>query len=287
LHIEQILHSTNTHTDNYHRTHLDSILLLESSKSLPSREETLDYGRSVRRRQRLRLPTSLSRSELYRIKDWLLEDSSSVLIAQAQGIKSSARNLAIDLFDVILELKRPVIWALPRSIGEDDTLSLESILKTLVIQSVVLNPSLCGSGASHISPHTFSTAHGEDKWFDILRTCIRSFGRLFLIIDMELIEHALPKSEMGIAEFVNNLQSFTKCLGTTKIKILLLSNKYAEFILHDVEESLDAVFVKADQGRQKLHMLRLPKVRAQYALRQRTVPNRLREFLRVGAQEGK
>jgi hypothetical protein len=235
----------------------------------------------------LRLPGSLSRSELYRSKNWLLEDSSSVLIAQAQGIKSSARNFAVDLLDVILELERPAIWALPRSIGEDDALSLESIFKMLVVQAVTLNPSLCGSGASHISPHTFSAVHGEDKWLDILRRCIKSFRSLFVIIDMELIEHALPKSEMDLAEFVENLQSFTKCLGKTKIKIVMLSNKYAEFTSDDAEDLLDAVVVKTDQGRQKLHMLRLPRLRAQYALRQRMVPNKLKEFLRVEAHEGK
>lgn len=235
----------------------------------------------------MRLPSSLSRSELNHIKNWLLEDSSSLLVAQAQGIKSSARNFAVDLLDVILQLQIPVIWALPRSTREDDTLSLESILKMLVIQTVTLNPGLCGSGPSYVSPHTFNAVHGEDGWFDILRRCIRSFERLFIIIDMGLVEHALPKSEMEYSEFVQNLRNFTQHLGKTKVKIVMLSDKYATIMSDDAEDSLGAEFVKTDQGRQKLHMLRYPRFRAHYALRQRMVPNKLLDFLKVKAQNGK
>ncbi|KAF2188503.1 hypothetical protein K469DRAFT_703077 [Zopfia rhizophila CBS 207.26] len=282
--VEQILSSMNDQKQNYTTWQLDSILSLQSSEGLPSQEDSLKYCRSMRRRRRVRTPGSLSVSEMQRIRDWLTAESSSLLIAQAQGIKTSARDFAVDLLDVIIELQIPAIWALPWSTEEDEVISLQDILKSLVVQAINLNPDLCGNGINPISVNNFKRTKTEKEWFAILDKCLKSFARIYVFIDLELIEQASQDSNMESSEFIEGLQQFTQRCSTGIVKIVVLSWKYASIAEGD-DEDLDAVFVKTDRGRQRLHLMRDPRYRAAFALRQKNVPNKIKEFLRVNGKE--
>ncbi|KAL8289573.1 hypothetical protein RB597_001272 [Gaeumannomyces tritici] len=86
-------------------------LLPDSEGAAP--DETLAYCRSLRNRRRQRMPTQLPSMALATLKSWIADPTSSLLLANGNGVRTSSLDFAADFLDAVLECGYPVLWALP------------------------------------------------------------------------------------------------------------------------------------------------------------------------------
>ncbi|CRK05579.1 hypothetical protein BN1723_001594 [Verticillium longisporum] len=77
-------------------------LLLEDT---PESDESLAYCRSMRNRRRRTMPTQVPVSALETLESWVSDPSSSLLLAQGQGIRSSSLDFAADFLDAVLGVR--------------------------------------------------------------------------------------------------------------------------------------------------------------------------------------
>ncbi|KAF4872035.1 ATPase family AAA domain-containing protein 3 [Colletotrichum siamense] len=79
----------------------------------PVAADSLDWCRSMRNRRRQKAFTQLPLPEISKLKLWVSDSSSSLLLAQGRGVATSALDFAADFIDIVIDHDYPVIWALP------------------------------------------------------------------------------------------------------------------------------------------------------------------------------
>ncbi|KAI0012089.1 hypothetical protein F4779DRAFT_126490 [Xylariaceae sp. FL0662B] len=187
--------------------------------------ETLAFCRSMRNRRRLRTPTQLPGGELLKLKAWIRDERSSLLMAHGNGVKSSSLDFATDLLDAIVELKAPIIWALPSSFGFSPTLT--DILQSLTLQGISLSTNSHNSELNFVTIQDIRTADSISQWLSILERSLTRINKLFIIIDMSMIEKAANSQHdrrvFGPIRFAEELQNILSARRSGWIKIVLAS----------------------------------------------------------------
>ncbi|CRJ82833.1 hypothetical protein BN1708_009044, partial [Verticillium longisporum] len=262
-------------------------LLLQDT---PESDESLAYCRSMRNRRRRTMPTQIPVSALETLVSWVSDPSSSLLLAQGQGIRSSSLDFAADFLDAVLDKDYPVLWALP-SASEEEALkpSISGILRSLISQALALDPSIVSEGVNPVSMKHFKTCEGVQQWFAIFERCITRLPRLFLVVDMGLIELATSHEEeehefFKVDHFVEFLAEMISRRAKEGLKIAVLSWRFAVSTSLDADEVFDQRRIFTDQGRRAERMMRKPKYRAMFKKRNRGFFERFSSSVTISSQ---
>ncbi|KAI5459409.1 hypothetical protein BGZ63DRAFT_390960 [Mariannaea sp. PMI_226] len=158
-----------------------------------------------------------------RLSNWVSAWESPLLILQAgPRAQTNARDLAIEMIEILRPTDMAVIWHLPNtSRQEGETLHRTDILRSLVFQLMTLAPELLSSGAANLDAARFQAQHGEAEWLDLLCLILGQLPRCFLLVEAE----EGPSQKEQAQELRLMLEAVVKrCQGSTcMLKAMLLS----------------------------------------------------------------
>ncbi|KAI0126177.1 hypothetical protein BJ170DRAFT_462938 [Xylariales sp. AK1849] len=278
------------HQVSYHQQDQNFLLLewqtetirqvLESSASGSGNVDAmLTFGRSIRNRRRLRTPTQMPVVEISRLRAWVSDERSSLLVAQGNGIKNSSMDFAIDFLDAVLETQTPIIRVLP--LGFEDSPSLLSILQSLVLQTMDYSNNATRAELHRISVQDLRSANTVPRWFSILERCLRRVEKLFVLIDLNLIQRASRldvnyQENLDSEQFIDRLQRMVSARDNGWLKIILVSwpSDVSEQLGRDADESLCRIFT--DRGIVQERRLWRPRLRGLARRQLRTSSQQLR-----------
>jgi hypothetical protein len=223
--------------------------LLESSESTySSAEAMLSFCQSMRNRRRQRTPTLIPRHDLALLREWVDDQKSSLLLAQAQGIRNSSIDFAVDFLEAVTRSNAPIAWALPSSFDTEPTII--GILQSLVLQ--IMNAK-GGTDLDMVTVRDIRDATTVERWFAILERCLRRLVKVFVVIDMGLIQRVVD-GEMVDSEswdaprFLDRLQRVTKARSNGWVKVLVVSWMNGKFGGPLVDSFTDLTLMYTDRG---------------------------------------
>lgn len=240
-----------------------TVLLLDDT---PDPSESLEFCKSMRRRRRQTLPTQLPVTTLSKLTAWVSDPSSSMVLAQGQGIRTSSLDFAVDFLDAILHQNYPVVWALP---GDNDraqsSLSITGILRSMISQLLELEPVQPQNGVRPVALKQFQANTSIRHWFQLLERCIAVFPRLFIIIDTSLVQSSLG-DEVGdeyftLSDFIDSMSEIVSRRGKGGLKIVIVSWRFDTITSLEASEVFDEMQFATDMGRRAQRLMRQPKYR--------------------------
>ncbi|KAF0323059.1 hypothetical protein GQ607_009823 [Colletotrichum asianum] len=276
------------HKKMFQNTQIDAIRSAILIADTPVAADSLNWCRSMRNRRRQKYFTQVPSQELSKLKIWVSDSSSSLLLAQSRGVTTSALDFAADFIDIVIDYDYPVIWALPSiiidSINETAPVSMSGVLKSLINQTLTVNPDLVVEGINPLTAHHFKSDVSIKKWFDIFDRFIAGTSRLFVVIDMSLIEMASQHEEaetqsFGTDEFIEQMVAVVSRKVTGGLKVVVASGRFQPFTNLDSEEVFKGNHVHTDRGRRVEMMMKQPRFRAADRGKQRQITARFRSSL--------
>lgn len=300
LHNQSLLSLQDEYKHMFRKGQIDEIRnkLLLDSKGTTS-DDSLAYCRSLRNRRRQRMPTQLPSVSLSTLKLWIADPTSSLLLAQGNGVRTSSLDFAADFIDAVLECGYPILWALPSMApqgwpdgGDDDRgsagapeedarPSISGILRSLISQALALDPHIVGEGSHPITAKHFKTASDIEQWFQLLERCMAAFPRLFVVLDLGFIERAAEHIEaehkhFRVTEFVESLGEMVRRRGRGGLKVVVISWQLGVATSMDAAELFEDRQIFTDMGRRVERLMRQPKYRAAHRRRNEQFALRLR-----------
>lgn len=242
-----------------------TVLLLDDT---PDSSKSLSFCKSMRKRRRQTLPTQLPAATLSKLKDWVLNPSSSMVLAQGQGIRSSSLDFAVDFLDAILDRKYPVIWALP---GDNDrgqpTPSITGILRSLISQLLELESGQALNGGNTVPLRQFQGNTSIAHWFQLLERCIATFRRVFIIIDTSLLQSSFEDEGRDdeyytLGDFVASISDIVARRDKDGLKVVITSWRFDTAASMEASEVFSQRQFATDMGRRVQKLMRQPKYRA-------------------------
>jgi len=277
-----------------------SALLLEDT---PASDDSLSYCRSLRNRRRLKTPTQLQESDVLKLKEWLADPASSMILAQGQGVRTSAVDFAADFLDAVIERGFPVLWALPFSVGDDSPtkrLSMRGILRSLILQVLGLDSSALSEGVNPVRMQHLRTVSSVDQLLRILERCLTGIPRVILVVDTGLIEMAVDRDNEhegededgsecpNVGYFIQRILDMVRSRRSGGLKVVMVSWRFTASTLLEANDLFDEEQqIYTDGGRRMERMMRQPKHRALFKRRNEKLVSRLKSAIgALDAQDG-
>lgn len=269
LHNQSLLSLRIEHQQMFRRGQIEeirsTILLLDDT---PDSSQSLAFCKSMRRRRRQTLPTQLPGATLWKLRAWVSDSSSSMVLAQGRGIKTSSLDFAVDFLDAILDRNYPVIWALP---GDNDSAqpnpSIIGILRSLISQLLEIESDQNPNGASQVHLRQFRGITSIRHWFQLLERCIANFPRLFIMIDTSLVKCALENETRDdeyftLGDFIENVSDIVTRREKDGLKVVIASWRFDTAASLEADEVFRDMQFVTDMGRRVERLMRQPKYRA-------------------------
>lgn len=241
------------------------MLLLDDT---PDSSESLAFCKSMRRRRRQTLPTQLPVATLSKLRAWVSDPSSSMVLAQGRGVKTSSLDFAVDFLDAILDRNYPVIWALP---GDSDSPqpnpSVTGILRSLISQLLEQESGTAPNGGNSVSLRQFQGSTGIQHWLQLLERCIAVFPRLFIIIDLSLVQCSLEDETRDdgyftLGEFITAMSDIVARRDKDGLKVVIASWRFDTAASMAASEVFSEMQFATDMGRRIQRLMRQPRYRA-------------------------
>ncbi|KAK1701990.1 hypothetical protein BDP67DRAFT_585715 [Colletotrichum lupini] len=290
LQTQSLLALKEEHKQMFRVSQLEDIRTVALLEDTAVADDSLAWCRSMRNRRRQKAPTQLPLPELYKLKTWASDPSSSLLLAEGQGVKTSSLDFAADFLDIVLEHGYPVIWALSSIITkvDDDSLapSISGIIRSLISQALALNDAVVSEGTNPLTPKHFKSAVSITQWFDILERCVSTFQRLFIVLDMSAIEAALEQREADeeyfrVSDFMDRIVSMSQSKGRT-VKVIVVSWRFSANTSIDAESIFDDRHLFTDRGRKIERLMKQPRFRAAFKRKHQNFNDRFRSSITLG-----
>ncbi|KAK6209491.1 hypothetical protein QIS74_11075 [Colletotrichum tabaci] len=295
LYSQSLLGLKEEHRQMFTNGQLEGIRTSVLLKDTPAAEDSLAWCRSMRNRRRQKAPTQLPVSELSKLKHWVSDPSSSLLLAEGQGVRTSSLDFAADFLDTVTEQGYPVLWALPSTVGSageenTDGASVQGILRSLISQALSLNPAVLSEGANPLTAKHFKTAASIQQWFKLLERCVSSFARLFIVIDIRAIQAAVEHEEsetqhFTTSDFVERISQLVAQRSHGGLKIVIVSWRFNMVTSMDPEEVFRGMQISTDRGRKVERLMKQPKFRALFRRRHHMFSERFKSSVNVAPVE--
>lgn len=272
----------------FQNTQIDAIRSAILISDTPIAADSLDWCRSMRNRRRQRSFTQLPFPAISRLKLWVSNSTSSLLLAEERGVTTSALDFAADFIDIVLEHEYPVVWALPAtttvSNETGEPISVSGVLRSLISQIIAVNPGLVVEGANPLAAQHFKSHMTIKKWFNVLERCVVNSSRLFVVIDMGFIEAALQHEEseaqsFSMNEFIEQMVGIVSRKVTGGLKVVIASWRLGSFTNLGSEEVFNENRIYTDRGRRVEMMMKQPRFRATDRGKQRQTTARFRSSM--------
>ncbi|KAF6811845.1 hypothetical protein CMUS01_13184 [Colletotrichum musicola] len=262
-------------------------LLLEDT---PVADDSLAWCRSMRNRRRQKAPTQILLSELSKLETWASSPSSMLLLAEGKGVRASSIDFAADFLDIIADHGLPSIWALPSTVNsiqeESPDISVSGVLRSLISQLLVLNPALVTEGVNPLTTKHFKTAKTIRRWLQLFETCASDFRRLFVVIDMGVIENACGHEEaedelFSLSDFLEEISQIVQRRRRGGLKIIIVSWRFETITSLDSEDIFGDLRILTDRGRKVERLMKKPKFRSTARRGRRAFTQRLTSAISI------
>ncbi|KAF6838383.1 hypothetical protein CPLU01_02495 [Colletotrichum plurivorum] len=262
-------------------------ILLEDT---PMADDSLAWCRSMRNRRRHKAPTQILLSEISKLETWASSPTSMLLLAQGKGVRTSSLDFATDFLDIIAGQGLPSIWALPSTVngiqGGSSEISVSGVLRSLISQLLVLNPALVTEGVNPLTAKHFRTATTIRRWLQLFETCTSDFRRLFVVIDMGVIETACRHEEaedqlFNLTDFFEEVSRMIQRRRSGGLKIIVVSWRFEQNSPLDNEDIFGVMRVFTDRERKVERLMKNPKFRSTARRGRRVFTKRLTSAISV------
>ena len=211
------------------RVHLNQMLSLPLWKSLPTSGESLEFCRSMRNRRRER--TKLLLPDVKKLETWASQRNNAVLLIDTY-MPIVAKRFMVDLIDLILDNRLPIIWALRYVNYWDQRTSATDVIRMLVLQTMQVSADRLLDSAFPVTVEQLREAASLSEWVAILNHLLCSISHAFIALDADLLAHATSHERSETLEMLDMLR--LKLSGNVKIVTATSSvnRAYAEELEH-------------------------------------------------------
>jgi hypothetical protein len=215
------------------------ITSMPSLAHLPDPEECLKYCRSIKMRRRTHL--LLHPSQISKLREWHeTPPAFPILIAHGRGLRTIARDFAVDLLEVLRAGGVPAIWALSHTTSDAKIgAPLTDIFLSLSMQALLLNPQTLNGSTSAISSHDFQNVVTEDQAFKLLARCLTGIPKLYIILDMAVINSAVDYRDTLVNSFVQRFLNLLLTKSQGGIKLVIAAEEFNNNFEVEEQDLLD------------------------------------------------
>ncbi|KAL9063631.1 MAG: hypothetical protein Q9157_008149, partial [Trypethelium eluteriae] len=215
--------------ETLNRVHLNQMLSLPLWSSLPTSGESLQFCRSMRsrRRERTRLPLP----DVQKLETWTSQRDNAVLFIDTY-VPVVAKTFMIDLIDLILDNRIPIIWALRYADYQDRRTSVLDVVRLLVLQAMQVSADRLLDSPFPVTVEQLREAASLSDWVRILNRLLRSISQAFIVIDADLLSHVTLCDRSEALELLDALRM--ELSGNVKIVTATssVSRAYVETLEH-------------------------------------------------------
>jgi hypothetical protein len=194
----------------------------------------------------------------HELQEWTSSDGSRLLLIRSgYSARFSVRDFSVDIIQTLQTAKIPTLWALksPMRDGHSVSLSNVDVLRSLIYQALCLNSSLHAENYIAAKVAAIRDAVGSGVMLDILGSVLDGMRRVYIIIDIELLNSLEEKTALSSA-FLDLFRKLTDHGSTTMVKVVIVSYTANAFIkMHN--ESLRSLVVRAYAPAEVMRMKRL------------------------------
>jgi hypothetical protein len=142
--------------------------------------------RNIRRRQKC-TDNSIFRNSK-QLQTWGSDPHSSmVLVNGSFQTRHIARDFTVDIIDLLVEEKIPVVWALKPKSDQSQEYTSTDVLKQLVSQVLKQNHTLLNERSASLNAAKFQSARTEQDWFNLLGSALVGLPQICIIVDLEAL----------------------------------------------------------------------------------------------------
>lgn len=212
------------------RVHLNQMLTLPLWSSFPTSGESLQFCRSMRkrRRERWRLPLP----DVQKLETWSTRSRNAILLIDTYN-SLVAKTFMIDLIDLILDSRLPIIWALRFANYWDQTISAVDIARTLVLQAMQAGADRLLNNPFPVTVEQFREAASFSDWIAILNHLLSGTTTLFIVLDADLLTHATTHERSQALEMLDLLRSEL----SINVKIVTATSCVSRGYIEELEDS--------------------------------------------------
>ena len=183
---EEIRSDFRSQCETLNRVHLNQMLSLSLWGSLPTSGDALRFCRSIRnrRRDRGRLPLP----DVKKLEAWTSEKSNAVLLIDTP-MAVVAKTFMVDLIDLILDTRLPIIWALQYADYWNQSLNTTDLLPMLVLQAMQVSADRLLNNHFPVTVEHLREAANLNDWIAVLDRLLSQISHAFIAVDADLLAH--------------------------------------------------------------------------------------------------
>jgi hypothetical protein len=158
-----------------------------------------------------------------KIQRWNSSATSSLVVVDGtRKMRFHLQWFCAETISVLRESDIPVIWALKTMIPDgdyhtEDGVSSIDLMKYLVSQALLLNPTMHTEAAMAPRLHSFNEAKSESDWINILGSVLQGLPHLYVVLDVEVLNQT---SRGGL---VNLTAKLSEHKVETVVKIVMVN----------------------------------------------------------------
>lgn len=211
--------------------HLDHVLGALKPRHCP--DEALRKHKSlVRRSPPWRNQSPEAAGLVQRLGQWMSATESSVLVLQTQPrARARAKEIATELIGIVLPRAQRIVWHLSSTsfaLGQDQQddgggggVSACEVLRSLVFQTLKLNPDVVTSNPANFSMAKLHASHTEEEWLQLFCGLLQQLGACFVVVEAEDVSRE-EEEEARLMQTLQALAARVHGMGAT-IKLLVVN----------------------------------------------------------------
>ena len=190
-----------------------------------------------RRRMRTRLPLP----DIRKLEAWTSQRTNAVLLIDTYT-SVVAKAFMVDLIDIILGSRMPIIWALRYADFWDQRVRTTDIIRMLVLQAM----QVCGQGLLDspfpVTVEQLREAASLKDWVAILNQMLSGTIHAFIALDADLLAHATAHARSEALDILDML----RLKLSSSIKIVVATSSVTRTYAEDLEHSNACIKIRTD-----------------------------------------
>lgn len=184
---------------------------------IPSSGSSLKYCFTFSRRQPQAI--TLPQSEIELLRHCSIDNEISYMILETHN-PNDDKTLLLSLLKQIQTANRPIIWALRFPDYMQMSLSLEDILRFLVMHALEINSDALALTSFPVTLPSLRAASSQSDWLSILNRALSGLEEVYIIIDPDLLCFAAEDNKCSTVDLLLALKNG---ISSTRLKIIVSS----------------------------------------------------------------
>lgn len=224
------------------RIHLNQMLSLPLWTSLPSSGDSLQFCQSLRNRRRDR--TKLPLLDV-KILETCTSQRNNALLLIDTFTPTVAKTLMVDLINLVLNNRLPIIWALRYANYQDERISATVVIRILVLQAMQASAGRLLKTQFPVTVEQLREAGSLSEWVRILNHLLSSMNHIFIALDADLLAHATAYERGESVEVLELLR--LELSGN--VKIVTATSSVSQNYVEELEQSNACIRIQTGNAR--------------------------------------